>query len=166
MEAGSQAREAALKNIVFLDDETFEAFIQQDKLTLLFFLLGAHLGCRRQIPLIRAFADAHGETYNVAAIDAGKSPVACRACGVDNVPWLVIARRGVVLGGRRGGIDFSDYEHGHGCGCSHGSDRRSDEADLLVRLDGFQKIDMDRRLADCRGEQGSAACAEGAASAR
>lgn len=123
-------------NIAFLKDSNFQEFIEQDKLTLLFFLSGMHLSCRRQIPLIRRFADDHPE-YSVAVLDVGESPVAATACRIENVPHLVITRKGIVLGGRRGGID------------------RRDVADFLLRLDAFQKMDIEKHLQELKNAERS-----------
>lgn len=140
-------RKKELKNMVFLNDENFQEFIQDDKLTLLFFMSGMHLQCRQQMPAIRIFAENYGERYNVAVIDATRCPIAVRACGVDGLPYLVITRRGIVLGGRRGGMDSQsiDVLSDGGCCDDHHRKKPSDN-DFLQRLDVLQQIDIEKHL--------------------
>ena len=113
-----------LRNMTFLKDSDFEEFIQQDKVTLLVFFSGSHIGCRRQIQLVVDFAKKYGDIYNVAVVDVGQNPLACVACAVTNVPHLTVVRRGVILGSRRGGLE------------------KDGEAELLSRLGFLQKMDM------------------------
>ena len=117
-------------SISFLDDSTWADFVEQDKVTLMFFMSGNHLECRRQVPRIKDFAARYGDQFNVAVIDVAKAPIAARCCDVHDLPTTVIVRRGVFMGGRRGGIDP----------CTEG--------ELVLGLSNIQREDMTKYLED------------------
>lgn len=93
-----------IENIVFMDDDSFVDYIGQDKITLLHFLSGSHVECRRQIPYIKRFAEKHGDKYTIGVIDVTRSPAAAMSCRIKGIPNMVILRKGVMFGGYRGSL--------------------------------------------------------------
>jgi len=125
-------KQEVINKIRFVNDETWEWCLKSDKITLLFFMSTENLACREQIPQIVAFSQEHGDTYNIAVCDYDTSPEAVEACEIDGTPMFVILRRGVILGGRRGGLPH----------------HREELIDFVKQLSDMQKMSMDAFIAD------------------
>jgi thioredoxin-like negative regulator of GroEL len=117
-----------LKNLLFLNDKNIDEYVKQDKITILNFYLWGELGCRRQISLIREFAEKYGEKYNVAVVNVPESPQTCAICDIQKLPAIAIVRQGMIIGGRYGGLS------------------KDTEEDLLKNLDIMQNMPMEEHL--------------------
>lgn len=91
-------------NIHFLDDDTLDAVISQDKVSLVFFLLAENLECRMQASVICEMAAAHGEDYNFIVLDVVECKEAVKRFDISNVPSVVFVRKGIPIGGYNGVI--------------------------------------------------------------
>lgn len=116
-----------VRGFLFISDEDWNEVVSQDKLTLLFFMDGRHADCKKQIPDMISLADQCGGLYNVCVVDVTRCKDIVKACGVDGVPSLVIARKGIRIDRRRGFLHF------------HGGE----QADFLMKLSSYQKMNMD-----------------------
>lgn len=89
-------------NIHFLNDETLDEVIDQDKVSIVFFFLADNIECRKEASIVRDLAAEFGERYNFVVLDAAECPQAVHRFGVTDVPAAVFVRRGIGIGGYNG----------------------------------------------------------------
>lgn len=98
-----------MSNIVYVDDNNFEAEVISSKVPVLVDFSADWCGpCQRQLPILEKYALENPDLIKICKIDVDESPTVTSKLGVRGVPTLMIFNEGKPLGSKVGLISLAD----------------------------------------------------------
>jgi thioredoxin 1 len=86
----------ASKNVLTIDDESFDAEVKVSELPMLIEFGAAWCGpCKALMPIIERIADDNAGRVRVAAVDIDESPGLAQRFGIRGAPTTLVLRSGV-----------------------------------------------------------------------
>lgn len=84
-----------MSDVVYVDDNNFEAEVLQSQLPVLVDFSAVWCGpCQRQLPIIEKFATANKQRVKVCKVDVDESPQVVAKFGIKSVPCIFFFNKG------------------------------------------------------------------------